>query len=557
MARQAYGLAQPAVYLSSLAPGTGKTTTMRFFLDELLTGTYTDAGVVVCLSRLRDIADVIEAVGIPRDMLAVLTTDEKVNALGGAEVNSAQVLFTTQQMIESRTQKTGSFSACAEFHYRGKPRAVRVWDESLLIGEAITVNRSDAAAVWLAVITHPKLGPMLDAVVREIASLEDGSLYTLPDFAETVGLNEALAYAVNRDGSPSPSTASDMAALWFLSGRAVRVRHDGRAGNTLLTYRETLPPDLLPLLVLDASGGVRHTYSEMDEGRGNIQHLSQARKCYERLSVNVWSVGGGKGQFERGSSSAKIRTDAIARLIDTKPDEEWLIVHHKESSRVGDVASAIRGALTTDSGRVHFLTWGEHHGTNEFRSVPNVVLAGVLYYPPSAYEALGRLSRGLAPDAGDYSATARARIADGEVRHHVLQAANRGTMRQADGDQCHPCNLYVMAQLTGGAAKLLGEVFPQCHVQRWRVGLDVELSGKVREAFAFIKAQLDNGVELVKIGDVAKAVGVAAANFAKDVRRHNAFVDALAEIGVTEYGKGQRKTHFRRLTASDFGFTTG
>jgi len=420
----------------------------------------------------------------------------------------------------------------------------------LLLGETITINRLAVAGVWSLSAANRKLSSTLDRFVAELGTIEDGALYTVPDFESMLGLNEALALA-NFNAAQSET----LTALWMLSGKVGRVRCDDGVGNTVLTYRETLPPDLLPLLVLDASGGVRYTYAEMSEGRGNINHLAKAPKLYSRLTAHVWSVGGGKSSFKHGAAGMQQRAEVIAKLIDTKPDEEWLVVHHKTNPNVADVPKAVRAALTTDAERVKFLEWGSHHGTNDYRDIKNVVLAGVLYYRKSAYEALGRLSRGMPPEAGAYPAESLARVTDGELRHHILQAANRGAMRNADGDECHPCDLYVIAKVDGGTAKLIGEVFPRCEVKRWRVGLDVSLSGKVRDAFEWIKAKIESGAELVKISDVAKALDLSAGNFTNRVRRHPEFVDALAEIGVTEWGRGQRLTHFRAITASDFGFT--
>ena len=51
--------------------------------------------------------------------------------MGKAVVNDAQVLITTQQMVERRLNG-GNFKNASKFHFRGHPRAVRIWDESYL-----------------------------------------------------------------------------------------------------------------------------------------------------------------------------------------------------------------------------------------------------------------------------------------------------------------------------------------------------------------------------------------------------------------------------------------
>jgi hypothetical protein len=55
-----------------------------------------------------------------------------------------------------------------------------------------------------------------------------------------------------------------------------------------------------------------------------------------------------------------------------------------------DFEKVVRRLLVMGQGRVHFLNWG-NHATNKFGDVPNVILAGTLFYRPSYYEALPRL----------------------------------------------------------------------------------------------------------------------------------------------------------------------
>ncbi len=73
--------------------------------------------------------------------------------------------------------------------------------------------------------------------------------------------------------------AETIAALLTMNGGAARVQREGKHGNAVLSYRNTLPDDLTPLLVLDASARVRATYSLM-ERRGDVQRLPTAEKDY-------------------------------------------------------------------------------------------------------------------------------------------------------------------------------------------------------------------------------------------------------------------------------------
>jgi hypothetical protein len=79
------------VMVSSLDPGVGKTTAIRFFIDVLLSGpAYADAGVLLCVARLDEVKNLIESIGIPPDMLAVLTSRPDL-AVSSTDANRASM----------------------------------------------------------------------------------------------------------------------------------------------------------------------------------------------------------------------------------------------------------------------------------------------------------------------------------------------------------------------------------------------------------------------------------------------------------------------------------
>lgn len=231
------GRAEPIMYLSSLDPGIGKTQTIVHFVRALMNSpVHRDVGVLICLSRLKEIKsdDEEEALGLVDEMalspsdFAVLTSNAELNKLGlGSErANEARVLFTTQQMIETRTQgrpgelrrrEPRSFEALDEFHFRGCARQLRVWDESILTGRVLTLSQSDMKLLSWALDSTP-LGDAIDALRNELAQLEDRKLYELPDFAARFGLdlNDALGLVASKQ--PQEALKQAITALWLLSG---------------------------------------------------------------------------------------------------------------------------------------------------------------------------------------------------------------------------------------------------------------------------------------------------------------------------------------------------
>lgn len=559
LAAMAKGEAAPKVYLSSLDPGVGKTTVVRCFIDTLLEWPEdAHVGVLICVARLAEISHLVDRIGIPDDMFAVFTADAELNKLGKAAPQSAQALFTTQQMVERRLQG-GRFKDCEAFHYRGKSRAVRVWDETWLPGQGLSVSRYVMSGLLQLLVRGGlhSLADTMEDVFTQVRALEDGDRVELPDFAQHADLNELLGLVDlprdNAEKNYQQRQREELAAMWYLSGKMVSIRKDGKDGQAMLTYRETLPEDLAPLLVLDASGRVRHTYQEMEKGRRNIERLRSAVKRYDRLRVHVWNTGGGKGSFVKGEKSAQELINGIASTVNSKPNEEWLVIHHTPNRRTVDVVESVRGLLVGNKERVHFLNWGRHMATNEYQHVRNVVLAGTLFYRPSQYEALGRLAAGMHPVEGTYPEDSFKRIADGESRHGILQALCRASVRGCDGDQAHECNAYIIASVRTGIPSALPDLFPGCQVVQWRP-VKRALVGKVKEAIDYLESRFAAGERFVKFTDTQKALGMEKKNFKHRVRRSPDFAEALAEMGAVEWGPKRLFTGFRLLQASDFGF---
>jgi hypothetical protein len=171
----------------------------------------------------------------------------------------------------------------------------------------------------------------------------------------------------------------------------------------------------------------------MERERGNLVRLRTAPKRYDPLTVNVWQTGGGKSAFAK--DGAKLAS-GIAKAIDSKPNERWLVVTHRNDNRVGNIEKTVKGLLSeTSEENVTFIQWGSHSATNKYADVPNIILAGTLFYRGSYYEALKRLASGRRTAAGAVTEDELDRTELGEHAHLILQALCRGSVRKSDGDQ--------------------------------------------------------------------------------------------------------------------------
>jgi len=537
----ALGVSEPRFYLSSVDPGVGKTTAVVAFLKALLADPrHREVGVLIGLSRKAEIRALIKA-GLKRDQFAVLTADQELNELGGLSPGSAQVLLTTQQMIERRCFRK-QFSETEAFWFRGKPRAVRVWDEGLVPGLPIVLNRHDFALLLKYLgEPYPELAEELEALHQAVKHLDDGHVLELPDLASTFGLD--LDEASKRLKTDNQDVRDAVQKVRGLSSREVVIRDEGKRGISLVGFYDHLPKDFAPVLVLDASGRVRGTYDLWEKHRGGLVRLKRAPKRYDNLTIHHWRRGGGKTAFHE---NRPLLVEGIASAINEKPNEKWLVIHHKPAAGESNLEAAIRDALTIPAEQVHFLTWGNHHAVNDFADVPNVVLAGSLFYRAAQYEALVRAAGGLVPGKHDVTPEQLDAFELSESLHMVLQALCRGSVRKADGDRCVRCDAYIIAAANTRIGQSLTEVFPGCKVRPWEP-IEQELRGKPKKAIEFIRGWFEQHPnETLPFTTVRRAIGMKHSSyFTTHIRQHEGFQKALEAIRVEECGGKTRMTGFR------------
>lgn len=551
--KMANGVAEPSFCLSSLDPGVGKSQTIVRFVDELLASPeHEHVGVLLCVSRLSEVTRMVEDIGIPAEMLAVLTSDGDRNALGKAEPDQARVIITTQQMVERRLAER-SFAEAGLFTFQGKPRAVRIWDEAFLPGQPITLA-ADSLAFVLRRFTQLSATLRADilGIFNDVEAMPSGAIYQVPDFADrhpSISLNDVLATTETgaNSGDDRKLRADEQAvlsSLWYLSGKTVTIRRDGRYNNTVLDYRETLPSDLAPMVILDASGRVRETYRDMEKERGGLVRLHTAVKRYAPLTVNVWQTGGGKSAFAK--HGAKLAS-GIAKAIDSKPNERWLVVTHKDDNRVGNIEKAVRELLNEASGEdVSFIQWGSHSAENKYSDVPNIVLAGTLFYRGSYYEALKRLAAGRRATDGTVTEEELTRTVLGEHAHLILQALCRGSVRKSDGDQCHRAEAWIIASARSGIPQAIPTIFPGCTVKRWKP-IPRTLKGPSVAALEYVEkwAKQASPDDMLPFRVIQRDLGIDRMTFRDTVRQSIAFSEEIAELGVEEWGAKSYRTAYR------------
>ena len=512
----------PQYLLSSIDPGMGKTLSVAQFLRAWKAAGFVPASsVLVGVSRLEEIRTYLSHSGLTGQDVGVLTADPVMNALGVPveEHGAARVLFTSQQMIASRTRGK-SFSEATDFHYAGTPRPLRIWDESFDPAEPVTMRVDDLAGL-LAPLRgrHTKLADEVKSLVQDAWGLADGQALTI---------SEGLAYRARVAGtgglvSEAVKTVRNLARL---GSQKLRLVEQHQAGTVLAGSAPSIPDDFAPAVIIDASGRVRETYRLWESHRGTLVRLPAAANDYRNLSIHLWERAAGRSAL-RNPKDRKNIAAAIADAANANVASQWVVVHTKESVALMDeVATLVDG----EPSRVRSLTWGEHRGTNRFVDVGNIVIVSDYAYNTPAYHAIGAAASG-----GAATALTPRNINDikrGEFQHNLLQAVCRAAVRRSRDGVTGPCNAFVIVPPAQELEDTISATFPGCSIMPW-VPAAKELRGHVLEATNYITDRLNaGGYQPVQKKDIRLHLGLTAPNFSQNVLAHTDFADFLRRNGL-------------------------
>lgn len=531
---QLHGKLDPMYYICALDPGVGKTSAIKAWIRNYLKRAheYDRKGVVLFFDRHEEISSFLDECDLPADSYAVLVGDatavgKSLNARGIGKDNAgdALVLFTTKQQIIRRAHKTKSFQGVEVFHYQGEPRVVRIWDESMQVGRELTVNASDVLELVGTIERRGEmeLGAQIRGFALELYGCGDSDLVEILDF--DLELRSGFRWE-----TPTMRKTAEM--LDMLAGRVAEVKVEGK-GRVVLDCIESLPEDLQPCLVTDASARFRGTYALYEEYQGRIQRLAPEHSCktFAPLTVHILHRSTSKQTYSNPKEIEKVAAD-VAEVVMSRPGEDFLVV--VTVSNYKRLSKEIQEQLPKkEHGRVRFLTWGRHTATNKFIDIPNVIITSLLYYRPADYVASMRASAVYPAAQGMMPKEYFRGFQRGEIGHHIGQAANRGKMRKCVGGMCPDSRLWIMGAKSIGVESIVAEVFPGCTVREWKSVAPKEIGGIKEQVRSYISAEFRTGKEFVSWSSVRKAFGIKdQSNFRKTFLKDDAFLSSCGDVGI-------------------------
>lgn len=471
-------------YLASLDPGLGKTEAVCAFLKSWKkAGFHPSGGVLIALSRLEEITNYISRSGLAEEDFGILVAaNAPLNSRGLVERSTAPILFTTHEMIRRRTRGGVRFADVEALHFQGRPRSCRIWDEAMLPATPKSLRVDDLKGL---------LGPLrplggelvsfIEGVIREASQASPGTAIELPECPTLCLRALDVLEPVER-----ALVVSRWEALEALSGQTAFVSSDNYHGLQLTGSIDALPDDFAPAIILDASGRVRHTYRVWESTSDNLVRLPSAANDYSRLTIHHWDRPASRSTFQGPDGGSEV-LQAVADLINEEPEETWLVIHHKPRGSKG-VCRDLQALIDGDRSRVHFRNWGNHHGTNDFREIRNVIILGLWNFSGAVYAAHYAAASSGQTDAFP-SADELVAIAAGEHQHNLLQAICRVSVRNSEEGVCGECRAFVIGRPGSDGSKLLAETFPGATIEAWEPvekpmrGKALQLTGVIEGLF--------------------------------------------------------------------------
>lgn len=534
------GELSPAIHVMSADCGTGKTTALQKALREWKAEGFRGDEAIIFLRTLEEIDPIATGAGLDHADYAVFTSDEKYRTYGAGRsaANRVPVLFVSQVMARKMMLIAGGFEAVTEFHRDGKVRAFKAWDEGFAAAEGAVFDLVDLHALPSAYKGLPRADrDMLWSLVQSCAEPVAGLALDIPLLIIDI-VDRALKGNLKIAETPKRT----LEALGKLAGSTAYLRGNDDAGWKFLGAGRSLPADVMPLIVLDASARLTSRYKQLPAHGMNVVELEPALLEYSRVAFHWCHLAAGKTALRNAAQRAVIY-GTIAALVNSKT-EDFLIVIAKDACGSGDGPVAMPKelhALLTDPDRVRVTSWGRHIGTNEYRDIPNIIIVSAYNYGDDGYDALALAASGRRD--GRFSNEERREEAASAFMHNVYQAVCRSRVRQREGASAGAANVYLITKDSEQRREQIMRAFPGCSIDVWMPATPIKEMKHdlvLRTLFAIIDRQ-----EAVSFKDLTAECGGTGDSYLTKVVKKPAFKDAIARMGIE-----RQKNRFQRALIS-------
>jgi hypothetical protein len=519
------GTLAPAYYLCGVDCGGGKSTLIKDILRIWKRlGFKPNGGVIVALHTLEEVAAFATDCGLSPSDYAVFTGEERLNRYGRGRdgVNDAPVLFTTQQMALARMDRYGSFGGITQFHYKGRPRRCRLWDESLEAAPGVVIPLDTLRSLPGKLRRlYPTFVAVLDDLLAAIESIGEANCIIVPG---SIKAESGSIVPVISELGLLKEEQEAVRKLAMLAGQTVGVEPGMHGQQALIGAGRSLPADFMPVIVFDASVRLRDGYRLQERYQGNVVRLPGVEHSYVDTAIHLWKAPMGTDKLADPIYRGRILSVA-ADLINADPDEDWLVIHHKARDGGHDIAAELR-ALLTDKRQAQFVHWGAHYGSNAYRETRKVIVLGTWRKPDWVYAAMYMASSGRGYEA--VTLDGRRQLRQREHDHDLMQAVGRSNIRNVVEGVAGKADVYLLASPEKGLEDRILGTFPGCRLIPWQP-IERAATGHLAAAIAYLAPM---PVGIVAKQAVRKALGISTASGFRHVTEDKRFVRFLTQAGI-------------------------
>lgn len=528
-----------------LPTGAGKTRSIIAWLWAVNQLGLGDISVIVTASKVEALCTLrrdLIATGVPSERIGLVHSYKYDRAAARAFLEDGRELPPNYASAEStEDHESRPFLLCTHQRirgtrgiepfnvYKGSPRTLVIWDESLLASDTFAFA-DDIIASDIGAIAPLRAGwtPERDEaiaylrgaceVIQREMELQRRDPERKPRSFKLGALSGEDVEKFKQSITGNSEAAERLRDLLDISQEDLRVLANVEQGGGVITFRVSVPRELENIVVLDASYPIR----ELAQLDPSVRQAGDAENLvsYERVVVHQLDHGSGKTsvnpEFDKPRGRNKIARE-LAEVIKGLPENEAILLftfkpkgktnHQRllERELEGDGIDVDAKVLVNGElkPRFNWLTWGQETSLNSYAFCSNVFLVGILQLP------IIEIGGSIAGQTGDLlrpitNAEIR-EVLQSEIAHMVYQALSRGSCRILQSGAASPMKVWLFhperEDLQGRLAKVLPEVqwvkWEPVHLpNRKAEGKTEVLSTKIR---AYLDQLQDTGVGAVSI----------------------------------------------------------
>lgn len=535
-----------ALHVSAIPAGTGKTQGLASFAQALVScPAHSGTGMLILVNRVDEAKDMAEVLSAHSDRLCVYTGTPSVSALGQHEVaNEAQICVSTQAALKLslKSLRGPSFADASKYHYLGRRRAVVCWDEAFAFNRPVTLDADTVGG--LAGALRNQSNDAVSTLKRWVCDLDacPGGLCSVPDF-EGLGVDFRR---LEDDVGGQDELVAQAKALAIISGDEGFVTRQGNL-SILITHYPEIPASLMPIVVTDASARLNPSYTQMAH-RVPLRWLKDAPKTYRNLSIRIVPTSASRTAYrDKKTFRGRDLIDMAGRYIAGVPGEDVLVIGYKGRFGIrgtdqkdirgierNDIRTAVEARLKPeDRSRVHYLSYGQHTATNDFKHCKRIILLGLDFKPRAA----GHATSGAAQNLNlinDHPTTDQIKeMQDGMLIDSTLQAILRGHARMGVDGDCGTCEVIIpQTKQMGIAWSDYRRMFPEVSIAQDTVLIPSQpLKGRLKELDEIVVRRLGENESEMTNASLYGEMGMDKANF-RALAKTPAWQARMAQLGL-------------------------